>query len=393
MILEFGGRNYTSFGDEFSVDFRVDAKAGDRNIFMNTPDGGYVNRVMGVFGANASGKTRLLKSLSFLIQFMTRSETPGNLRLREKHFLFRAEPETETDLHIEFICQDIHYRYELRFNPERVVWEKLSFKKARFNTLFEREWMDKSYSVKGQDTFKDVNRLADRPDASLIALGLQLGNPTSMVIRDYFSTYYGNQWKFGLREKHTNSEHNVYDTSEYFGTNETALNWLNTIITSFDLGLNSVIIQSFDVLNNGSLTYHPIASHRNDEGSYSMSLLFESTGTQALYILLRFIYPVLQSGGVAYIDEIESGLHSHVVPRIIDLFLSESHNPKGAQLIFTTHSDYVLTHLEKYQIQLVEKDDRLISTTYRLDDISGIKNVDNLHAKYHAGVYGAIPEM
>jgi predicted ATPase len=102
---------------------------------------------------------------------------------------------------------------------------------------------------------------------------------------------------------------------------------------------------------------------------------------------------VLKTGGIAFIDEFELGLHSHMIPVLIDLFYAKKHNEKGAQLIFTCHADYVLTQLEKYQIQLVEKDENGVSTTYRLDEVKGVRNVDNLYAKYHSGAYGGIPDF
>jgi predicted ATPase len=111
---------------------------------------------------------------------------------------------------------------------------------------------------------------------------------------------------------------------------------------------------------------------------------------------LRYILPVLETGGVAIIDEFETGLHSHVVEYIVKLFYSPVTNPKGAQLIANFHTDYLLqTALEKYQIILTEKDPDSQSTdAWRLDTVKGLaRNANNHYAKYHAGAYGAIPNL
>jgi predicted ATPase len=105
---------------------------------------------------------------------------------------------------------------------------------------------------------------------------------------------------------------------------------------------------------------------------------------------------VLNSGGVAVIDEFETGLHSHMVKAIVELFYSPEINPKGAQLIANFHTDYLLqSTLEKYQIVLTEKNPDTLSTeAWRLDQVKGAaRNANNHYAKYHAGVYGGIPNL
>jgi predicted ATPase len=82
-----------------------------------------------------------------------------------------------------------------------------------------------------------------------------------------------------------------------------------------------------------------------------------------------------------------------MIPCLVDLFYTPKHNPKGAQLVFSCHSDYIIGQLEKYQILLVDKNDDGVSKAYRLDEVKGVRNVDNHYAKYHAGAYGGVPEF
>ena len=57
------------------------------------------------------------------------------------------------------------------------------------------------------------------------------------------------------------------------------------------------------------------------------------------------------------IDEIERGLNKSLVKVIIDLFLSSSTNPHGAQLIFTTHYPEILDFLpRKDDVYLLVRD-------------------------------------
>ena len=78
---------------------------------------------------------------------------------------------------------------------------------------------------------------------------------------------------------------------------------------------------------------------------------------------------------------------------ILELFASPKTNPHGAQLLFTCHAVEVLNLLHKAQVMLVEKDEHNQSTAWRLDSVSGVRNDDNLYAKYMAGAYGAVPQL
>lgn len=121
-----------------------------------------------------------------------------------------------------------------------------------------------------------------------------------------------------------------------------------------------------------------------------MPFFEESSGTKSLFVLLRRLLPVLQSGGLAIIDKIDNDLHPHMLPVILELFKFEHTNPKNAQIIFTCHTPEVLNILKKHQVYLVEKTD-LHSEAWRLDEMSGIRVDDNLYAKYYAGALGATP--
>lgn len=73
-------------------------------------------------------------------------------------------------------------------------------------------------------------------------------------------------------------------------------------------------------------------------------------------VVLRAV-GILQDGGVMIIDEIERGLNKSLVKVIIDLFLSSSTNPHGAQLIFTTHYPEILDFLpRKDDVYLLVRD-------------------------------------
>ena len=397
MIYSFGGRNFYSFRDTFEVDFRVQAQASDREIFQIDSRGQKCNTVMAVFGANASGKTHLLQALGFLQWFILHSaQTKPNEEIQsgDMSFRFREERDPATDLYLEFEMDGRHFRYDLTLDPKRVLKESLHVKKTRFTCLFERSWDGNAYQCKTQEFGENAAQIPQRQNASFISTALLLENPVARQIDAFFSSCYGNLCAIGRSERHDPHVTNLLETAEFFEDHQDHLDWVNQRLANFDLGLRGIAMEKAKFFGPDKKEVErsiPFGVHRHENKEYRLPLFHESRGTQALFVLLRYILPVLKSGGIAFIDEFEMGLHSHMIPVLVDLFHTRKYNEKGAQLLFTCHADYVLTQLEKYQIQLVEKDADGVSSTYRLDEIKGVRNVDNHYAKYHAGAYGGIP--
>jgi AAA15 family ATPase/GTPase len=396
MIYSFGGRNFYSFRDAFEVDFRVKPQASEREIFQTDTRGQKCNTVMGVFGANASGKTHLLQVLGFLQWFILHSAQakPDEENWSSAAFRFTEKPDPVTDLFIEFEMSGQHFRYDLSIDATRVLKESLQVKKVRFATIFEREWRENTYHFRSQNFGQNAPQIPQRHNASFISTALLLENSMARQIDAFFSACYGNLWAYGRSDRHDPLMGNLLATASFFEDNRDHLEWVNHRLASFDLGLQQIEIQKTRVPNKEGKEEElvlPIGVHRHGNRNYTLPLFEESRGTQSLFVLLRYVLPVLKTGGVAFIDEFEQGLHSHMIPCLVDLFYTTKHNPKGAQLVFSCHSDYVLSQMEKYQIQLVDKDEAGASCTYRLDEVKGVRNVDNHYAKYHAGAYGGVP--
>ncbi|MDP1586396.1 MAG: ATP-binding protein [Prosthecobacter sp.] len=398
MIYSFGGRNFYSFRDSFEVDFRVKPQASERDIFQADTRGQKCNTVMGIFGANASGKTHLLQALGFLQWFILHSaqEKPDEKNWGGTAFRFTETPDPVTELFLEFEMGGQHFRNDLRKDETRVLIESLQIKKARFAVVFEREWIGSAYRFKSQDFGQNAAQVPQRYNASFISTALLLENTMARQLDAFFTSCYGNLCDLGRSNRHDPLMENLMATARFFDEHRDHLEWVNHRLSSFDLGLHEIAIQKVNIPNRDGKEEEkmfPFGIHRHGDKNYSITLFEESRGTQALFVLLRYVLPVLKSGGIAFIDEFEQGLHSHMIPCLVDLFYTTKHNPKGAQLVFSCHSDYIISQLEKYQIQLVDKDDEGVSHTYRLDEVKGVRNVDNHYAKYHAGAYGGVPEF
>jgi AAA15 family ATPase/GTPase len=405
MIHSLAIRNFSSFQEQTLVEFTVGPKAGSRSFLLPSQDPEIqINAVTGVFGPNASGKTNLLKSIAFLRYFLLHSASnKPDEEIPIEPFAFVEGLDVATsaiDFRLEFEFEKILYRYELELTAKRVLSESLHRKDTRFRYLYERYWDEAlgQYTFKSQD-IGPSKQVALRENASFLASAVLQEHPFALKLSEYFKRLYVNIHSQGRMPTHDPEIWNVLQAARYFEKNTDLLRAAEANLIASDLGITKIQIDEIQLLNKEGKeekSPFPIVEHEVAGKSYLRPLLQESRGTQSLFVLLRYILPVLNSGGVAVIDEFETGLHPHVVKAIVELFYSPDANPNGAQLIANFHTDYLLQNtLEKYQIVLTEKNPDTLSTeAWRLDQIKGAaRNTNNHYAKYHAGAYGGIPNL
>jgi AAA15 family ATPase/GTPase len=407
MIHSLVIKNFTSFQEPTVVEFTAGPKAGRRRIFLPSSQSGvYVNAVTGVFGPNASGKTNLLKAIAFLRHFILNSASAKpDEEIAVEGFAF-TETGEEMPLHPVQLCLEFEfegqlYRYEVELNTKRVWSESLHRKDQRFRYLFERTWDTAlgSYHFKAQD-IGPAKHITLRENASFLASAVLQEHPEATRIATYFKELYSNiHGAHGRMPTHEPELFNILPATNFYKKNSEVFADAEAHLVRADLGISKLRIDEARFLRadgKEEAMSFPVVEHLVGGKKFTRPLLQESRGTQSLFVLLRYILPVLRSGGVAVIDEFETGLHSHMVKAIVELFYSPESNPKGAQLIASFHTDYLLqSTLEKYQIVLTEKNPETLSTeAWRLDQVKGAaRNANNHYAKYHAGAYGGIPNL
>jgi hypothetical protein len=144
---------------------------------------------------------------------------------------------------------------------------------------------------------------------------------------------------------------------------------------------------------------HITSTHEDVSGNLALLdfIKHESDGTQRLAGLVGLILYTLKTGGVLLVDELERSLHPLLMREIVMLFKKRRHNPKGAQLIVTTHNTDILDDsiLRLSEIALVRKTTANGTLIRRLVDAKkdgeDIRNVTNFRKQYLAGFYSAIP--
>jgi AAA15 family ATPase/GTPase len=126
-----------------------------------------------------------------------------------------------------------------------------------------------------------------------------------------------------------------------------------------------------------------------------LDLRDESDGTQKMFAFAAPWLETLERGRVLVVDELHDNLHPALVQFLVTLFHSPATNPRGAQLVFTTHETSILNQdiLRRDQIWFCERDERQATRLYPLTDFSPRKGLENLERAYLSGRYGALPYL
>ena len=386
MIKSIKLQNFTSFYHEGEVNFVVDDDAPDINDFKKC--GSHrLSKVSVILGANGSGKSNVLYAIAFLGNFIAQSfsETSEGINIPPH----AAQTDQPSYFEVEFYIEEQLYKFSLRLDQKRVLLETLEqYLSEDTKILYSRKYDPsgnnyKFVSAEDLKIEKDfINRV--RPNASVISTGTQFNYDKFIQIKSY--------WDHII----FSPSDDVFQASDFYFKNKNYFNVAKEYLKKLDLGLSDIDIKKTEQKTSKDkirTVYLPYGIHKHKSKKFPIPFIYESFGTQKLYIMLRRILPALNTGSLCVIDEIESSLHSEMLPFICDLFVSEESNPKGAQLLCTTHAPILVNELSQYQIFLTEKNKDCESEIYRLDDVEGVKSDDNLYGKYLAGAYGGVPEI
>ena len=379
MLLNFGARNFFCFREGIEISMELGAKCPE-----NISRGNSVTNLLCVKGANASGKTNVLKIMGFLNNFCCNSfATKPDKDIEISSFFHNNE---NIDIFCEFTLKDIFYRYELCLTKENIVSEKLIRRIKRTSTVFERK---NNKIVSAIKSFSDLKKIKLRRNASVISSAFQYELKSIDSIYKFFESIVLNvSWagKVDLAGPYN-------DISRYYKDNPEVFKTAIQIIKECDLGVSDIKIQSLKK-EDGSDHYFPVFTHDAEVDSNWLLFHSQSLGTQTLFRSIPYYIFALTSGGILVMDEFDTDFHPHMLPKIVSYFDDDKFNKQNAQMIFSTHNTDILEYLGKYRTVLINKDSGE-SYGYRLDELQGdiIRNDRPLAPVYNSGKIGGVPRI
>ena len=424
MLVEFNTANFRSF--KAPVCFSMEAAKlsskyktlDETNVFAVTGSLRLL-KTAAIYGANASGKSNLVKAIAFLRNFVLRSSKDSQATEPINVEPFRLSTEMEklpSKFEVVFYAEGTKYRYGFEVDTTSVHREWLYYvPKIRETMLFNRD--NKEYNI--SDGFREGKDLTakTRDNALFLSVVAQFNGPISQKILNWFNNL---MIISGLQD----FEYRALTTRRI--KDEIAKDRILKYIRSIDIDIHDLIALPLDappirratdgmsredlfrlasdqfdlvsrLFHSGAITI--MTSHKKyNECSEQIGYEHfnvddqESEGTKKALFLGAPLLDSLNTGKVLIIDEFDSRLHPLVTSHIVSLFNSNDFNPLNAQLIFPTHDTNLLSNklFRRDQIWFTEKDKYGSTALYSLAEYK-VRNDASFEKDYISGRYGGIP--
>lgn len=412
MLLEFRVSNFRSIRDEQVLSLvasGTDRELCDSNV-IKTSIKSVPNalRSVVIYGANGSGKSTVLAALNYMRGVVAESATlfqPGTVFNVQRFKLDKAFEYSPTQFEISFIFQGIRYQYAFAMTQQRITSESLLvYRTAKPTQWFNRQIDSngESYRYEFSDHLKGTRKLwqdSTRSNALFLSTAAQLNSELLGPIFQYITgslvyvpagATFSHDWTTSMLA----TEDGRKQVKAFLADADISIADIQTV-TRKNIR-NEIRMQEGQLTQGTPLEIDvvmPIFRHVTANGAADLEFHEESDGTQHLYGLIAPILMVLANGHALLIDELSGSLHTLLVRRLIALFHSKTTNPRGAQLIFTTHDTTLLDRdlFRRDQIWLVEKNTADEATKlFPLSDFSARKQ-EAWQRGYLDGRYGSVP--
>lgn len=365
-------KNFRAFKEDTTIDFtKTNYKIlSDTNIYNGILKGGIF------VGANASGKTSVIKAINKLLRLLFAQEQSN---LSKELCIFSEDDEMILEYNFNISNSDINYYIEYN---------------KRNNTLIEKLIVDNKILI---------NRVGKSAESNITENKIFDGLDNEALV---------------LREIYFNTKFRGYDIlKEWF---EFLLN--SVYIDAFDQRIYSPAKKSLDLKGyleeNGveyinkffeKLNFEQTIEYANecygnkvkitmeeDKGIFfkrrgidePIPFVLESLGNRNLLNLLPSFFHVINNSGMLIIDEFSSGFHNKLEELLVRFFM---HNAKNSQIFLVSHSTNLLSNsiLRPDQIYLTKFDNN--GSSVRRASEERPREAQNIEKMYLSGVFGGVP--
>ncbi|MDP9572191.1 UNVERIFIED_ORG: AAA15 family ATPase/GTPase [Agrobacterium larrymoorei] len=408
MLYKLEVENFFSIRDLQTLDLTVDGKVPD-------PEGRYapifegadvrVPKVVAIYGANASGKTTMLRALEFIVTMIRDSvmrTVPGFAGIERFNDEESADRPTRFAIELGGIVnltpeifqramngekvEQGTYRYELEIEMKGGVATRISSEALRQKPNGQGKWQrvyerDAEGRIKDSRTFSlsGFQHLTKTlvGNHTVLSSFAKFQHPVAQIVVDAARKAF-----FQIEPVHSFVDREVID---YLKNQPNVVHRLQEELSRIDVGVEGMRFQNTD---NG-----PLLLFKHAGLAVEMPWLMESHGTRAFIKMFPFLMSALDTGGIATIDEMDTAIHPNMLPEMVRWFYAVSgRNKLDAQLWLSCHSASLLDDLNKEEIVICEKDRQGRSHCYSLMDVK-VRRDENHYRKYLSGAYGGVPHL
>ena len=405
MIVNFSIQNFGSIKDKQTLSFEADASKHLEDTYVVHTTGKRLLKLALIYGANASGKTTVLKALDFLRDLVMNPKEKKTDILYFDPFLFDAQtPLQPTEISIEFVHEEVCHQYEIAFTRQAIISEALyidTFERVRVlvysrttdieEQLTKINFGDKITLEKSALQVLELNTLWNNT-----VLGGFLKTNINLEEFRRVADWFGNYLKSIIAP---DTKLDTYITNEIDDEKITKEEILE-ILKKADFNISDMIIRKkeefvqkylprfFKVQIEGRIIFQ----HKIDNVFYSLPMEKESEGTKRFYGFAGLLALLVKTPTIFPIDELESSLHPDLYTHFLLSFLQ---NAQHSQLIATTHNRELLGDTDIFRddvIWFTDKGEDCATQLYSLADFdtSTIKNILNA---YKIGKFRGVPRL
>ena len=423
MILNFSIQNFGSIKDRQTLTFEADKSDHLENSYVIHTNGLRILKIALIYGANASGKTTILKALEFLRDIVLEPKTKKTDELDFQPFLFDSEtPNQNAVMSIGFLANDTKYFYEVAFFKKAVVYEVLNFHNPKKANIYKRttdiknEFTEITFGSK----IKIDKTIEKNLEANTLWNNTVLGGflKTNIDIKElkevveWFKNYL-----YPLIDTKTQLEGFV--TSKIDQGELTKFDVIN-ILKKADFHISDILIQENEqVIPDGfiELVKKQLKAHDSEvkkleekgkiisvniefehtvnQAKYTLPIELESQGTRRFYGFAGLLALLIKNSTSFPIDELESSLHPDLYTHFILSFLLNSNK---SQIIATTHNREIFDNKDIFRndaIWFTDKNENGSTELYSLADFDSsiVRNTTNIYNAYKSGKLKATPNV
>ena len=445
MLIRFSVENFLSFKDRVVFSMIPGSGTLKPNHKSEKVKGISALKASIILGANASGKSNLIKAIDFgreLILVGTKSEQLINF---QNFRLDIAALSSNSRIEYEITHNGKNYAYGFVFNSKEIVEEWLyELKNKSESKIFERNTLKKdSFDLapllaknkkeEHQQFLKFIAKGTPNNQLFLTEIRTRKVKDNVTDITDILNVidWFQNSLKVIFPDDKYNEgiKSELVDNSKLQKTFEELLNYFDTGING--ICLEKVEFESIDIpskltdlikhdllsrdsekgkslmVSNRNTTYfiskkgdevlvHKFMTKHDVKGKEKQELFDtndESDGTNRIIDFIPLIMDLLQGNKVFIIDEMERSLHPNLIYDLFDLFLEKSEHI-NSQLITASHESSLLTQklFRKDEIWFAVKDKDGSSHLHSLEEYN-IRFDKEIRKDYLLGRYKAVPRI
>lgn len=407
MIQEFSLTNILSIKETQTMSFEVARRDTEPSRhWVEMPDTTKILRLACVYGANASGKTNLLKAFDMFMHFIldgfTTLKPNSSISIEPFHFDPNT-PNEPSSFEIKFYIDGHRYVYSISMTKKQVTseslhWYETTQKKLIFSRGYDGEvkW---GTNIKGEK--KQIAEMT-KHNVALLNIGAKLDHPLLSKVYRSLDTMTsslippdsGSLMQQVLKLISENPEMK----SEFLSllSNANFNNIQDIVVESSDLPqdflsmLNQESIESMQAEGMDFKRRTAQIVHGFNGNTYTLPIGMESAGTQRFMELILPLYDSVHNQGMFLIDEIGCSLHEELLEYYIDTFLEQGSN---SQLLFTTHILDLMDSelLRDDEVWFAIKDSQGSTEFNSITDYVGIRKNVSRKKLYEANRFGAKP--